>query len=166
MGTGILFIIGAVVFVLLAMWAYDHRPSRMKRLRELEKQTELVKCWIIGADQSLYDGSNKVGGPCKVLFSLSQGVDEPQMLSIAERLAAKDESFTAKKSDFGTSRVVPQSDTDGLVLFTSYVWVSPKYLPEGKLSLPYIMCKVCVSESREPLAGAAMVAYAESAHDH
>lgn len=159
MNETILFVVVPIVLVLLVVWGLENSPAKRKLRAELEKRTQLVKCWIVIADQGLYNGTNEVGGPARVVFTLEKDVDnaDQRLKEIAMRLSEGNQSFHVNESDFGKSDPVLMKWTNGLKAFTTVVWVSPSHLPGRRLTQPYLMCKVCVSDQQEPMAGASMV---------
>ncbi len=153
----IIIIVALLVIVPVGIWYYDNTPAKTRRRRELEQRMQLVKGWIVYADKGLRDGSNKIGGPCKIVFALERNANDEQLKTVAHRLAETATSFEVQKEDFGQSQQISIALTDGLKAFTTVVWVSPSHLPAGLLTQPYIMCKVCASDNQEPMAGASMV---------
>jgi hypothetical protein len=173
---GIMCLIVTVCLGLLyAYFAYVVAPAtRRKELEQTEHilaEGQLVKCWIVMARNELYEGLQPGQSQgAHVVFTTTpkvQNLDE-RLKQIAESLHSfdpgenpnDDERITSQvmKSEIGyyTPLRLPDRAAKGLEAYNVSVTIPHELLPEGRLTKPYIYCKVLVSGD---YAGARMVEY-------
>jgi hypothetical protein len=169
-------VVAVVVVLVLVIVAQENSPARKQRRQELEKRMETVKCWIVLANNDLYNSKLSNDSMCQVIFTLDNDVTDlhSRMTRISKQLVEFEPGPDAGNMENAVASVmkthkahqnsllVPSRITDGLKVFTASVYVLRNLLPDKTLTLPFIFCKVCVGDNREPMAGAQMVPYKET----
>jgi hypothetical protein len=167
----VVFIIGVLALYLNFVVAPATKRKEAERTKHILAEGQLVKCWIVMARNELYEGLQPgQSQSAHVVFTTTpkiQNLDE-RLKQVAESLKSfdpgenpnDDERITSQvmKSEIGyyTPLRLPDRVAKGLEAYNVSVTIPYESLPEGRLTRPYIYCKVLVKGDH---AGARMVEY-------
>ena len=152
--------IGVVVlgylFLVFVLGPTGNRKQAEKRKRILE-QGQLVKCWIVMADDQLWRGLSPGDmHSCHVVFTTTPNVSdlEARLEELSDRLRAFDPGEDPTEAEIITANVMktelgyfiplrlPERVSGDLEAYNVSVMLGYEMLPGGKLSGSTISCKV------------------------
>jgi hypothetical protein len=155
---------GLVVLAVIAgviLYIYANRQVRAWEER-IERDGELLLCWIASADESLYEVYDVPGfAKARVVFSTDPAPDlEQRLKEAANRLKKGDsvdenvdterfEKFYEKCKDqrwLHPPLRLPKWLVGDFKAYTAVVQVYWRRLPKTRLTLPYLYCRVLVGE--------------------
>lgn len=147
-GLCILLVAAAVVIVAVITVRYARHE------REVMEHGEAIRGWIVQANNVLWEeGREDNAAQILITFDRDLQHDSERMLELALKLGRLKEGQPADRMEaeiaqlvidetarFSTRGKLPMRFTGGPTVYSTAVMVRRKYLPDGKISLPYVHC--------------------------
>ena len=173
---------GGLVFVVILVVVISFvrfNMSERKKEERLEDEGRVVKAWIVFANDSLYKRNAKENfWPAQLVFTFKKNVEN--LDEVLEEIAEGIREFESEDDEDEAERIIgnivrteigyywplriPKRITGKLVAYTVAIDVQCKYLPNRKLTLPYVYVNAFVDEENND-GLARMVPYPDDDND-